>query len=501
MRSSKPSFADILCDIVSLIESAQPGETLPRVLERLCRALKAEYCALTLLDAQSGQLAIEAAWGLSESQIKQGRYLIGEGVTGKVVRSGTAQLVSNIDDDPDFLGRITMERKALNDISFICAPLLVGNEAIGALSLVCKSASEAELKEKLKKTRVLASILAPTLRLHQLGADERVEAPASTLTYQPANLVGRSKAMQRLFSQIMQVAKSETTVLLSGESGVGKELVARAIHENSLRAGRPFVKLNCAALPETMLESELFGHERGAYTGAIRQRKGRFELANHGTIFLDEIGDISLATQITLLRVLQEKEFERIGGSETVRVDVRIITATHQDLPQLIAVGKFRDDLFYRLNVFPLFIQPLRERRADILLLADYFVEKYSREAGKKVTRLATSAIDALTAYHWPGNVRELENVIERAVLVTDSAVIHGRHLPPTLQTADGSDTPGGDLAQALSKLEKEMVLDALKATRGNMAEAGRRLGISERIMGLRVKKYGVDWRRFRTSS
>jgi Nif-specific regulatory protein len=276
--------------------------------------------------------------------------------------------------------------------------------------------------------------------------------------------------------------------------------VAHAIHYNSDRAKRPLVKVNCAALPETLIESELFGHEKGAFTGATAQHKGRFELARGGTIFLDEIGDLSAHTQIRLLRILQEKEFERVGGSETIKTDARIIAATNRDLEALVETGTFRQDLYYRLNVFPILIPPLRERKADILLLADHFVEKYSKLLHKDIKRISTPAIDMLMAYHWPGNIRELENCIERAVLVSSDSCLHGHHLPPTLQTAEATGTPpAGSLQAALDNLEREMLLDALKSSRGNMAKAARALGITERLMGIRVHKHGIDYRRFRT--
>ncbi len=306
--------------------------------------------------------------------------------------------------------------------------------------------------------------------------------------------------MQMVYDLIAQVSKSDTTVLIRGESGTGKELVAHAIHFNSLRAVKPFIKVNCGALPESVVESELFGHEKGAFTGAIATRKGRFELANGGTIFLDEIGDLSPTTQIKLLRVLQEREFERVGGTATIKTNVRIITATNRDLEHLIAEGRFRQDLYYRLDVFPIHIPPLRERKTDIPLLADFFVEKYSKANNKTVRRISTPAIDMLMTYHWPGNVRELENCMERAVLLSSEQVIHGHHLPPTLQTAEASGTThAGTLEGTLERVERDLLVDALKAARGNRAKAARALGISERIMGLRVQRFGIDARRFCT--
>jgi Nif-specific regulatory protein len=248
------------------------------------------------------------------------------------------------------------------------------------------------------------------------------------------------------------------------------------------------------------VESELFGHEKGAFTGALAARRGRFELASGGTIFLDEVGDFSPATQVKLLRVLQEREIERVGGGQPIRVDVRVIAATNRNLEEMIAEGKFRQDLYYRLNVFSINVPPLRDRRVDVLLLADFFVQKYVSINGKSVRRISTPAIDMLMSYHWPGNVRELENCIERAVLVTQDEVIHGYHLPPTLQTAEASGTVTvGSLQAALDDIEREMIVEALKTTRGNKSRAAQRLGISERLMGLRVRKHAIDPRRFRT--
>jgi Nif-specific regulatory protein len=315
-------------------------------------------------------------------------------------------------------------------------------------------------------------------------------------------MIGRSSSMRLVYFHIDQVATSKTTVFIRGETGVGKERVATAIWQASNRATKSYVRVNCAALPESIVESELFGHEKGAFTGALALRKGRFELAHGGTIFLDEIGELSLSTQAKLLRVLQEGTFERVGGTQPIKVDVRVITATNRNLEEMMETGKFRLDLYYRINVFPIYVPPLRERRSDILELADHFLEKYSQQCGKKVVRISTPAIDMLMAYHWPGNVRELENHIERAVLLSQDGVIHGYHLPPTLQTGEASGTaPTGTLEDALDAVEREMIAEALKTHRGIMTKAARQLGLTERMMGLRVKKHGIDPLRFRTSA
>jgi Nif-specific regulatory protein len=314
-----------------------------------------------------------------------------------------------------------------------------------------------------------------------------------------SNLVGASGPMRQVHEQVSQVARASTTVLLRGESGTGKELLAHAIHYNSSRAKRPFVKVSCAALPHDLIESELFGYERGAFTGANGSRKGRFEAASGGTLFLDEIGEVSPFTQVKLLRVLQEREFERLGGTESIKVDIRLVAATNKDLEKAIAAGTFREDLYHRLNVFTIFVPPLRERKSDVLLLADHFLEKFSREHGRQVRRISTPAIDMLASYHWPGNVRELANVVERAVVVCDAGVVHAHHLPPTLQTAEASGTlQTRTLQQTLEAVERDALQDALKSARGNRARAARLLGATERVFNYRVRKYEIDWRRFR---
>ena len=313
-----------------------------------------------------------------------------------------------------------------------------------------------------------------------------------------SNIIGNSHSMREVYEMVAQVARTNTTVLIRGESGTGKELIAKAIHYNSLRKEKPFISVNCAAIPENLIESEFFGYEKGAFTGALSRKKGRFELAHEGSIFMDEIGDLSSMTQVKLLRVLQEQEFERVGGTETLHVDVRLIAATNADLEELIKKGKFREDLYYRLNVFSILLPPLRERKTDILLLADHFMLKYSRQFNKAVRRISTPAIDMLMRYHWPGNVRELENCIERAVLVCQDQVIHSYHLPPTLQTAESSNTtPRMGLEESIAAYEKELISDALKMTNGNQTKAARLLHTTERIIGYKIKKHGIDKKRF----
>ena len=481
------------------------------ILNTMGKHLGTERGALTLLNRETGEIFIESGVGMSREQLKRGRYQLGEGITGKVVQTGKPAVVPHISEEPLFLDR-TGARGDLNrkDISFLCAPIKLGEEVIGALSVDRVFTDEVDLEEDLRLLSIITHMIAQAVKLRQESAEQQQRLLEENTRlqetlkdkFQPTNIIGKSKAMQMVYDLIAQVSATNTTVLIRGQSGTGKELVAHAIHYNSLRAPKPFIKVNCAALPETVIESELFGHEKGAFTGAINMRKGRFELAQGGTIFLDEVGDLSPTTQIKLLRVLQEREFERVGGTATIKCDVRVITATNRDLEELIEQQRFRQDLYYRLNVFPIHVPPLSERGTDILLLANYFAEKFGKANHKNIKRISTPSIDMLLSYHWPGNVRELENCIERAVLLSSDGVIHGHHLPPTLQTAEASDTlPQGTLESALNHLEYELLVEALKNSRGNKAKAARALGITERIMGLRVAKHGVDPRRFRTRS
>jgi Nif-specific regulatory protein len=307
-------------------------------------------------------------------------------------------------------------------------------------------------------------------------------------------MIGDSDPMRLVYERIRQVAEADTTVLIRGESGTGKELVAAAIHYLSGRSDKPFVKVNCSALSEGLLESELFGHEKGAFTSALHARAGRIEEANGGTLFLDEIGDFSPTVQVKLLRTIQEREFERVGSNKTIHVDVRILAATNRDLESLMKDGKFRADLFYRINVFPVFLPPLRERKDDVLALANHFSQKFAEKMHKPIRRIATSAINMLMAYHWPGNIRELENCIEHAVLLSRDGVIHGRDLPPTLQMpAALRQNSDGTLRSNVAQLERDMLVDALKRASGNVSAAGRELGVGERIVRYKIRKFGID--------
>ncbi len=310
--------------------------------------------------------------------------------------------------------------------------------------------------------------------------------------YRFDNIIGSAPEMQQVFKSIAQVAPSRATVLLTGESGTGKELVAAALHHHSARASGPFVRLHCAALNESLLESELFGHERGAYTGAERRREGRFEQAHGGTLLLDEIGDISASTQIKLLRVLQEREFERVGGNQSVHVDVRVIAATNRDLRQLVSEGRFREDLFYRLNVISIHLPPLRSRASDIPALASHFMQRFAKDNAKGVTQISDAALAMLVAYPWPGNVRELENVIERAVVLASGDTIEVSHLPAELHTEPPASGVPPIPGSAMATIERYAILKTLEAQGGSTSKAADILGVSVRKIQYKLQEYGA---------
>ena len=357
---------------------------------------------------------------------------------------------------------------------------------LGAFDFITKPFSGDRLRLTVKNAIENSSLKAEVDRLRQ-ELQER---------YQFKNIIGESGPMQEVFKFIKKVTDSNVTVLLQGESGTGKELIARAIHfESEKRRNRPFVAVNCSALPESLLESELFGHEKGSFTGASGRRIGKFEQADGGTIFLDEIGEMSASTQVKILRVLQEREFERVGGNELIHVNVRVISATNKDLEEAIKKGEFREDLYYRLSVFPIVIPPLRERKEDIPLLTQFFVEKYAKREEKEISGVSPEALELLSIYQWPGNVRELENAIERAVILASSDQILPKDLPANVRAIGEKKItePGsGQLNSWIEKLEEEALRKALLESEGNVSLTARKLGIGRATIYRKAKKYGL---------
>jgi len=503
MKAKLTKEVQLLSDISkTFAESLDLEATLKSILKSLDTHLKLQRGTITLLEPQTEMINIKVAHGLSERSKRLGSYKVGEGITGMVVQNGKEIMVPNISKDPRFLHR-TKSRKQIKDknIAFFCVPIKLEGKTIGALSVDKQAGSKIDFQYNVRLLNIIATMVAQAVKLNKL-----VEADRSRLRdenvrlrqelkarFNIHNMVGSSNAMQQVYRLIEQVADSNATVLIRGESGTGKDLVAHAIHYNSPRADKPFVKVNCTALPETLLESELFGHEKGSFTGATDRKIGRFESAHGGTIFLDEIGDFSLNLQVKLLRAIQFKEFERVGGLETIKTNVRIIFATNKNLEEQIGKGLFREDLYYRINVFPIYLPPLREHKDDIMLLADHFLEKFAAENNKSISRISTPAIEMLTRYHWPGNVRELENCIERAVLLCDGDVIRSEHLPPSLQMIKKTETVAAtSLTEIIANKERELIVDALKKCGGQQRKAAKDLGITERMLGYKLKKYDI---------
>ncbi len=483
-------------------KSTDLEEAIQSVMEEMAKKLGIRQTILTVLNRNSSKICIEVAYGLTKEQKERGEYKIGEGIIGEVVKTGKPYIIPHISDEPRYLNKTKSTSKNEDDDSFICVPIKVKNQIIGTLSVKLEFYSDRSFQNELQLLTIMASMFARLVRSRQDKIEELEKLRFERLQEQGLysyndrinSLVGESGKMQAVYDLIAKVAMTNATILIRGESGVGKELVANAIHDQSPRSKKKMIKINCAAIPDMLIESELFGYEKGAFTGADRLHKGRFELAEKSTIFLDEIGDLSPNLQVKLLRVLQEKEFQRLGGTETIRADVRIITATNRDLEEMMLKNEFREDLYYRLNVFPLFIPPLRERRGDIPLLVNHFIEKYNKIHGLEIKRISSTAIDLLMTYHWPGNIRELENCIERAGILSTDKVIRSHNLPPTLQSAASTHSRvDGGLEAILENVEKQMLIDALNLSKGNISKAAEQLKLTERMMGLRIKKYEID--------
>ncbi len=485
-----------------LSRSGELKDQLQQTLDVLSSRLGMERGMISVLDLQTGEAWLDVARGVD---VETGKicYQPGEGITGKVAQTGRPMAIADLGKETHFLDR-TGARKSLNrrELAFLCVPIFYQGRCVGVLSADKLARQVEDIEQEVAILAAVAELLGKVVHFRAVEEENRRLRRMLAEARRPTtNIIGRSKVVQEVLRLIDQVADTNTTVLITGETGTGKELVAKAIHDNSRRSKGPMVQVNCAAMPDTLLESELFGHEKGAFTGAITRRRGRFEEAQGGTVFLDEVGELSPIAQAKLLRVLQEREFQPLGSSRMVKVDVRVVTATNKDLENEVARGTFRSDLYYRLNVFPIFLPPLRERGPDILLLADYFVLKYAQEFGKEVKRITTSAIDMLMSYHWPGNVRELENCIERAVLLASGNSVDSWHLPPTLQMkpAGMQSVSRGKMEALVSAFERDLITDALKDVRGNQSQAARLLGTTKRIIQYKVEKYGIDPRRFRT--
>ena len=493
-----------------LAGSGDISECLEKSMEILSSLKKMENGTVTIVNPVTGKLEIEVAFGITAEGRKRGKYKIGEGITGRVVATGEPIIVPHIAEEPLFLNR-TRSRGDITtqNRSFLCVPIKDGKHVIGALSVdrVYVSGIDDQANKDLQFLTVLSSIIAQTTRRIQIVNREKEKLRIENIKLKRElseknkinEIIGNSSKMQDVYEMVHRVVDSNATVLLRGESGTGKTLVAKALHYNSKRKDNPFIVVNCSALPETLLESELFGHEKGAFTGATDRKIGRFEQAEGGTLFLDEIGEISHSVQVKLLNVVQERCFQRLGSTKSIQCDVRLVAATNRDLETAVSEKTFREDLYYRLNVFPVYMPPLRERRTDILLLAEFFLNKYSKENNKHIRRISTSAIDMLIQYHWPGNVRELQNCIERAVLICDDDSVKGIHLPPTLQleNSDGKERPLS-LTSSVERFEKELIIEGLKKNNGNQTKTAKFLDTSLRIINYKIHQYNIDPKKYK---
>jgi Nif-specific regulatory protein len=467
---------------------------LQAIADQAAVVMRSEGSSVLLLDRRKKRFTFEAASGCKAENLIGEEFDASLGIAGSVVRSGRSVLVNDVRAEKSFFEGID-SKIDFTTRNLICAPMVYRDELIGVIEVLNRVNGEAFDPADLNVLDVfanLAAIGAVNARRYEELKRANQSLHDSVLAHE--NIVGSSGSLRHVMGLVGKVAPTNATALLLGETGTGKELVAKTIHQLSLRNGRPFVAINCAALPETLLESELFGHEKGAFTGAVAQKLGRFELADGGTIFLDEVGELSGSIQVKLLRFLQEKEFVRVGGTRTIATDIRIIAATNCDLKQAMHDGKFREDLYYRLNVFPIVLPPLRDRREDIPELLDHYIDKTSRELNVVRPELSDEAREQLIGYDWPGNIRELQNVVERAVLLASGETISPEHLPREIV----DDGPGGEGTSSahtgltLFEQETRLIRQALEKHNWNKSHAAEALGITRDLLRYRIKKYDI---------
>ena len=463
----------ILAEVARVLSSTlELPEAFKQIMDLIGERLGMKRGTLVLLDDATGRLRTEAAVGLSNEDISRNRFALGEGITGNVVATGRPRIIADVRRDPDFLNRTSRLKVDAGGgaggvggaVSFLCVPIKIDDRPAGAVAVDKRFESDAQLRADHAFLDILAAFLAQAIQINRIVLQQKevLLEENDRLRHQVRdrfrfeNIIGDSPAMTEVFATVGQVANSRATVLILGETGTGKEMVAKAIHFNSPRKDKPFIRVNCGALTGTLLESELFGHVKGSFTGAIRDKIGRFEAANGGTIFLDEIGTMEPVLQVKLLRVLQEREFERVGDTDTMKVDVRVIAATNVDLQEEVAKESFREDLFYRLNVVTLYLPPLRNRREDIPHLIDFFLDRFNKENTRSLRRLNRDMVTLLTRYPWPGNVRELENTVERAVVLSSNDDFTEDLLPLNIRMFAGQ-RKAGTTEESLDSLSRRI--------------------------------------------
>jgi Nif-specific regulatory protein len=529
MTSRADQEISILNEIGNILASTLDlREVFGKMMQIISEKLNMNRGALVLLDESTGRLRTEAAAGMTPEEIDRGKYALGEGVTGNVVATGRARIIADLRAEPDFLNRTGRFDPASDKaISFLCVPIRIEGRTAGALSVDKLFEGDEQLVNDHSFLTIVAAFLAQAIQINRMVMRQKEELLEENALlraqvrdrYRFENIIGDSPAMHEVFATVGQVANSRATVLLLGETGTGKEMIAKAIHYNSPRKDKPFVRVNCGALTGTLLESELFGHVKGSFTGAIRDKMGRFEAADGGTIFLDEIGTLEPQLQVKLLRVLQEREFERVGDTQTVKVDVRVIAATNVDLQEEVAKSNFREDLFYRLNVVSIYLPPLRNRREDIPRLIDYFLDKYNSVNDRRLRRISRDMLNVLLRYPWPGNVRELENAIERAVVLSNDEDFTEELLPlsvrmfaaqrRTNQASESIESLTRRLADqaivdyelregeiyklVVDQIEHSLIERALTKCGNVKTKAADFLGINRNTLNKKVKELGIE--------
>ncbi|NOX59805.1 MAG: sigma-54-dependent Fis family transcriptional regulator [Planctomycetes bacterium] len=482
-----------IVDVLSLIMATlDPNRVLDAIAQAATKIMQAEASSVLALDTRRKKLIFSAAAGPVGAELIGQEFDAGLGIAGRVIDRIEPEIVRDVPSDPEFFKGIDQKSDFVTR-EMIAAPMVYRGNVVGVVEVINRVGgdfADSDL-ETLALFAALAASALDNARVHQQLKREN-EGLRTSSRVVPDGIIGQSDALHEVLQLCERVAKSTATVLLLGETGTGKELTARHIHDSSPRKDKPFIGINCAALNETLLESELFGHEKGAFTGAIAKKLGRFELAGGGTLFLDEIGDISQAMQVKLLRVLQEKEFVRVGGTSTVACDVRIIAATNRDLKAAIEEGEFREDLYYRLNVFPINLPPLRRRRDDIAMLVQHFVRVSSKDLGVSAPTVSSDVTALLTSHSWPGNIRELQNVVERMVLMCDGGEILPMHVPREI-AGETSELVTSSVETGLRGYERAMIVQALIDHDWNQTQAAKFLNISRDNLRYRVKKYQIE--------
>lgn len=519
----------ILYDMaVMLASSTNIKDCIERGMRTLKRNDYLERCTLFMLSDDATHLELHSSIDLTVQQQKMATYKLGEGATGLAAQSAEPVVIENIHQNINYLNKIgTANTKS---ISYVAVPIIQNGGVIGVISANIAESSVMDFDDIVHMLTIVGSLFCGTLaRQREFVKEKETLSELKTYykdqalsEYKFENIIGKSSKMQHIFNMLETVSPSDATILVRGETGTGKELIATAVHNLSKRSNGPFIKLNCAAISETLLESELFGHEKGAFTDAKEARKGRFELADGGTLFLDEIGDITPALQVKLLRILQEQEFERVGGNKTIKTNVRLVAATNRNLEEMVKKGEFREDLYYRLNVIPVNLPPLRERYEDVKLLVEYYLQKFMKEHRKQMT-FSKPALEVLLDYPWPGNIRELQNTMERIVLICPDGVVvpemlnhvlpfnyQKMHMPVEEKPAtimmsspqiheqasshESNQAPQRLTKTSLQEMEKESILQALIDNRGIQTKAAAQLGMTARQIGYKIKQYKIDF-------